>query len=86
MNSTPPPGDDFAARLFGSIGHSPIATILTDPRLPDNPIVAANGAFARVTGYSVEESIGRNCRFLAGPRLRLVPSGQVTEPTMPSTR
>jgi PAS domain S-box-containing protein len=45
---------------------SPIATIVTDPRLPDNPIVAINPAFTALTGYRAEEALGRNCRFLAG--------------------
>lgn len=46
---------------------SPIAAILTDPNLADNPIVAANAAFERLTGYSSTEIAGRNCRFLQGP-------------------
>ncbi len=37
---------------------------LSDPDLPDNPIVYANAVFERMTGYSREEMIGRNCRFL----------------------
>lgn len=41
---------------------------LTDPRQPDNPIVYANPAFLELTGYSFDEVIGRNCRFLQGPR------------------
>jgi PAS domain S-box-containing protein len=53
-------------QLFGSIAHSPIATVITDARLPDNPIVAANRAFHDLTGYSEAEILGRNCRFLAG--------------------
>ncbi|RYE61577.1 MAG: PAS domain-containing protein, partial [Oxalobacteraceae bacterium] len=40
--------------------------IITDPRQPDNPIVFANNAFCRMTGYSAAEIIGRNCRFLQG--------------------
>jgi PAS domain S-box-containing protein len=56
-----------ARRLIASIEHSPIATVVTDPRQADNPIVAANAAFAQLTGYPVGEVIGRNCRFLAGP-------------------
>jgi len=37
---------------------------LSDPDLPDNPIVYANDIFERMTGYSQDEIIGRNCRFL----------------------
>lgn len=52
--------------LAQSIRLSPIATVLSNPRLPDNPIIAANAAFCALTGYSEEEIVGRNCRFLAG--------------------
>jgi PAS domain S-box-containing protein len=41
--------------------------IATNPRLPDNPVVFANDAFIRLTGYRREEILGRNCRFLQGP-------------------
>ena len=53
--------------LVASIRVSPIAAVISDPRLPQNPIVAVNDAFCRLTGYPVEEIIGRNCKFLAGP-------------------
>ncbi len=53
-------------QLFESIDQTPIATVVTDPRLPDNPIVAVNAAFCALTGYAKEEILGRNCRFLAG--------------------
>jgi PAS domain S-box-containing protein len=39
---------------------------LSDPDLPDNPIVFANAVFERMTGYSQEEIIGHNGRFLQG--------------------
>lgn len=42
------------------------ALILTDARQDDNPIVYANQAFLDLTGYSSEEVMGRNCRFLQG--------------------
>lgn len=54
------------AALFRSINLSPIATVITDPRLPDNPVVAANRPFCALTGYEESEIVGRNCRFLAG--------------------
>lgn len=41
--------------------------VVSDPRRPDNPIVLANKAFLDLTGYSSEEVLGRNCRFLQGP-------------------
>jgi PAS domain S-box-containing protein len=37
---------------------------ITDPRRPDNPIVYASPGFAKVTGYSEADVLGRNCRFL----------------------
>ncbi|KQP52602.1 hypothetical protein ASG59_02710 [Methylobacterium sp. Leaf466] len=46
---------------------SSIAMVMTDPTLPDHPIVFANDAFLRLTGYSLLEVMGRNCRFLQGP-------------------
>ncbi|MGF1551726.1 MAG: PAS domain-containing protein [Paracoccaceae bacterium] len=46
---------------------SAIPIVLTDPGAPDNPIVFANDAFLRLTGYPEREALGRNCRFLQGP-------------------
>jgi hypothetical protein len=41
---------------------------LTDPSRKDNPIVFASEEFARTTQYGMGYSIGRNCRFLQGPK------------------
>lgn len=49
------------------IAGSAVAAVLSDPRLPDNPIIECNQAFLALTGYAREEIIGRNCRFLVGP-------------------
>ena len=49
------------------IDASPIAAVISDPRLVDNPIIACNSAFEELTGYCREEIVGRNCRFLSGP-------------------
>ena len=43
---------------------SGIATVLTDPNRPDNPIVFTNDAFSELTGFAADEIIGQNCRFL----------------------
>lgn len=38
--------------------------VIADARLPDMPLVYVNAAFTKITGYSPEEALGRNCRFL----------------------
>ncbi len=40
---------------------------ISDPHQPDHPLIYVNPAFERTTGYSYEEAVGRNCRFLQGP-------------------
>lgn len=56
--------DDDA--LIASIQRSPFAAVISDPRQPANPIIAANTCFCELTGYPLGEIIGRNCKFLAG--------------------
>ncbi|KAI1336156.1 hypothetical protein F5Y15DRAFT_395449 [Xylariaceae sp. FL0016] len=41
---------------------------LTDPSRPDNPIVFASEEFHRTTQYGMGYVLGRNCRFLQGPK------------------
>ena len=41
--------------------------VIADARKRDNPIIYCNAAFLEITGYSYDEVIGRNCRFLQGP-------------------
>jgi PAS domain S-box-containing protein len=40
--------------------------VITDATLAENPIVYVNPAFERMTGFSAEEVLGKNCRFLQG--------------------
>jgi PAS domain S-box-containing protein len=44
-----------------------ICFTISDPRQEGNPLVWVNPSFTKVTGYSLEDSIGRNCKFLQGP-------------------
>ncbi len=56
-------GDPFAA----AVRATRMPMIITDPRLPDNPIVFCNQAFQDLSGYGRHEIVGFNCRFLQGP-------------------
>ncbi|MDL5157453.1 SpoIIE family protein phosphatase [Actinomycetospora termitidis] len=40
---------------------------ISDPDRAQNPLVWVNPAFTRLTGYDLDEVLGRNCRFLQGP-------------------
>lgn len=53
--------------LFGAVAASGLPMVLTDPRAPDNPIIRTNAAFLKLTGYGLQELLGRNCRLLQGP-------------------
>ncbi|KAJ7642209.1 hypothetical protein FB45DRAFT_902032 [Roridomyces roridus] len=57
------------ANLFSASGAQGLgdAFVLTNPRLPDHPIVLASDGFVEVTGYPRAQIVGRNCRFLQGP-------------------
>lgn len=57
-------GDPFAA----AVRATRMPMIITDPNQHDNPIIFCNEAFQWLTGYSREEIVGRNCRFLQGPQ------------------
>lgn len=45
--------------------HQPF--LITDPRLPGNPIIYINNGFLDMTGYPTDHVLGRNCRFMQGP-------------------
>jgi sigma-B regulation protein RsbU (phosphoserine phosphatase) len=40
---------------------------IADARLPGRPLIYVNQGFERITGYTRDEALGRNCRFLQGP-------------------
>jgi PAS domain S-box-containing protein len=52
--------------LERAIGASSCGITITDMRHPAQPLIFANAAFERITGYSCAEVIGKNCRFLQG--------------------
>jgi PAS domain S-box-containing protein len=43
------------------------SVVISDPALPDTPIIYTSDDFEEQTGYPPQEVLGRNCRFLQGP-------------------
>jgi PAS domain S-box-containing protein len=56
---------------------APVGITIADATEPDMPLVYANAAFERITGYPPEYAIGRNCRFLQGERTRDEPVAEM---------
>ena len=56
--------DELRRLLDRAVAASSNGIIITGPNLPDAPIIYVNPAFERTTGYSRDEVLGRNCRFL----------------------
>jgi PAS domain S-box-containing protein len=65
MTEPTPPDVDFAVKEQ-AMKKAPVGITLVDPDREDNPLVYVNEAFERITGYSRDEVLGRNCRFLQG--------------------
>jgi len=47
-------------------GEVEMSVVISNPALPDNPMIYVSETFERQTGYSSDEAIGKNCRFLQG--------------------
>ncbi|MBF2089305.1 MAG: EAL domain-containing protein [Synechococcales cyanobacterium K44_A2020_017] len=58
--------EDDLRLMKRAIAASSNGIVITDPTQLNNPVIYANPAFERITGYSVTEIIGRNCRILQG--------------------
>ena len=44
----------------------PHAVVISDATVSGLPLLHVNAAFETLTGYSADETVGRNCRFLQG--------------------
>lgn len=58
MTTSPPEA------LLGYMRDAPIPLALGALDQPDEPLIEVNEAFCRLTGYTRDEVLGRNCRFL----------------------
>jgi PAS domain S-box-containing protein len=74
LDAPPPPLSDATgpegARhdiFFAAVETTRMPMIVTDPSRKDNPIVFCNRAFQKMTGYTMDDIVGHNCRFLQGP-------------------
>nr|AML76514.1 putative LOV domain-containing protein [Mallomonas sp. BC-2016] len=71
VTCTPADATSFLGRsdfhLMTSIQTAQRSFIITNPSIPDNPIVFASDGFLALTGYKRGQVMGRNCRFLGGP-------------------
>jgi len=52
--------------LEQAIAASNNGIVISDMQDPERPMIYCNPAFSKITGYELEEAIGRNCRFLQG--------------------
>jgi PAS domain S-box-containing protein len=64
--TTPEAQDSKWSILNKALHSSQSGIIVTDPSLPDNPIIYLNQGFSLMTGYKEEEVLEENCRFLQG--------------------
>jgi len=53
-------------RTKRAIDEAPVGVTITDPDQRDNPLIYANDHYCDLTGYSLPELLGRNCRMLQG--------------------
>jgi PAS domain S-box-containing protein len=58
---------EFLKVLLKAIDNVAEGISIADASEPDLPLVYVNQGFYKITGYSAEEVIGKNCRFLQGP-------------------
>uniref|UniRef100_A0A7S4BDQ7 PAS domain-containing protein n=2 Tax=Chrysotila carterae TaxID=13221 RepID=A0A7S4BDQ7_CHRCT len=57
-------GDKWLQKFQAVFEQIDVAIAVVDMRIAGLPLAWVNSAFERLTGYSSEEAVGRNCRFL----------------------
>jgi len=62
-----------------AMDNAPVGITIADADKPDNPLVYVNENFQQLTGYSADEVLGENCRFLQGEETDSGPVTQIHE-------
>lgn len=61
-------GADLGVRMRDrAVVATDLSFVISDATVDGLPLAWANPAFTRITGYALDEALGRNCRFLQGP-------------------
>lgn len=60
------PTEDELVQLLAA-DERDMSVVITNPWRQDNPMIYVSEEFETQTGYSPDEALGRNCRFLQGP-------------------
>lgn len=68
-----------ADTIIRAVDEAPVGITISDPSLPDNPLIYLNDAYVEMTGYSKEYVLGRNCRFLQGPDTEEEPIAEMSK-------
>lgn len=63
----PGDADEWLNMFVSTAEFFPACIVISDMTIPGAPMVYINGEFTKTTGYTKEEAVGRNCRFLQGP-------------------
>ncbi len=58
---------DLPRTMVRAVSVAAVSITIADWLDPEQPLVYVNDAFATLTGYSSDDILGRNCRFLQGP-------------------
>ena len=77
LPNTLPPGQ--MAISDSKIDPAAHSLTLSDLRRPDAPLIYINKGFEQMTGYTPAEAIGRNCRFLQGPKTDPATTARIRE-------
>ena len=52
--------------LITAIDHTGVGVTISNQILQDSPLIYINKGFENLTGFTKEEILGNNCRFLQG--------------------